>query len=122
MRWNRISPMPELPEVESLRRILERTIVGRRIVSAKVHEPRLRRRVSPKFASALTGARVEALRRRAKYLVIELSGDQVLLVHLGMSGSITYRNRNFDTDLLDAKHDHVHLMLDDGNSLVYNDP
>ena len=72
--------MPELPEVESLRRILVRSAVGRTIVSAKVGEARLRRRVTADFAQAVAGRRIVNLSRRAKYLIIELDGDDVMLV------------------------------------------
>ena len=83
--------MPELPEVESLRRILARSATGLTIVSAKVLEPRLRRKVSHDFEAAIAGRRIEALARRAKYLILELAGGDALLVHLGMSGSLTHR-------------------------------
>ena len=114
--------MPELPEVESLRRILARTVVGRRIVSASITEPRLRRRVSSRLSQALTDLEIRALRRRAKYLILELSRGRALLVHLGMSGSLTCRAADFASDLLDPRHDHAVIRLDDGHALVYNDP
>lgn len=114
--------MPELPEVESLRRILARSVAGRTIVSVRITEPRLRRRLAGDFGAALAGRRIERLRRRAKYLVIELSGGAVLLVHLGMSGSLTHRRDGFAGDDFDPRHDHIHLMLEDGTTLVYNDP
>src|SRR5208337_4879545 len=94
--------MPELPEVESLRRILAQTAVGRTIVSVRIGERRLRRRVTPNFAGVIAGRRIVKLSRRAQYLIVELDGDHVLLVHLGMSGSLTHRY--------------------DGSRLVYNDP
>src|SRR5271157_2169888 len=84
--------MPELPEVESLRRILVRTAVGRTIVSVRIGEKRLRRRVAVDFAAAIAGRRIVKLSRRAKYLIVELDGDDVMLVHLGMSGSLTHRH------------------------------
>ena len=87
--------MPELPEVESLRRILVRTAVGRTIVSVRIGEKRLRRRVTADFSGAITGRRIVKLSRRAKYLIIEFDGDHVMLVHLGMSGSLTHRHARF---------------------------
>ncbi len=125
--------MPELPEVESLRRILARSAAGLTIVSAKVLEPRLRRMVSRDFEVSIAGRRIEALTRRAKYLILELAGGAALLVHLGMSGSLTHRPRESarqaggplsggSDDQLDPAHDHVEFRFDDGSRLVYNDP
>jgi formamidopyrimidine-DNA glycosylase len=114
--------MPELPEVESLRRILARTAVGRKIVSVRIGEKRLRRRVVANFADAIVGRRIVKLSRRAKYLIVELDGDHVMLVHLGMSGSLTHRRDGFRADDFDPRHDHIELLLDDGSRLVYNDP
>lgn len=114
--------MPELPEVESLRRALARSLLGRSIVSVQINQPRLRRVVSPDFSSAVSGHQIEGLRRRAKYLIVDLSGATSLLVHLGMSGSLTHRDTRFVPGQFDSRHDHVHFRLDDGNALVYNDP
>jgi len=114
--------MPELPEVESLRRILHRSAVGRTIAKVRINEPRLRRRINRDFAAALRGRRIEDIARRAKYLIVSLSGDLTMLTHLGMSGSWTHRGDGFDAGSFDPRHDHVVLALDDGTSLVYNDP
>lgn len=114
--------MPELPEVESLRRILARSAVGRTVAGARIGEARLRRRVTADFAHAIAGRRITAISRRAKYLIIELDGDAVMLVHLGMSGSLTHRGRDFRNSQFDPRHDHVEFALDDGSRLVYNDP
>ncbi len=114
--------MPELPEVESLRRILVRSAVGRTVVAAKVKEARLRRMVTPDLARAIAGRTIEGIGRRAKYLMIELSGDHLMMVHLGMSGSLTHRRGDFDDAAFDARHDHVEFTFDDGSRLVYNDP
>jgi len=114
--------MPELPEVESLRRILVRTAVGRTIVSVRIGEKRLRRRVTQDFSAAVAGRRIAKLSRRAKYLIVELDGDHVILVHLGMSGSLTHRQDGFDSGDFDPRHDHLEFSLDDGSRLVYNDP
>lgn len=114
--------MPELPEVESLRRILARSAAGRRMVSATVREGRLRRAVSRDLPASVAGRAIQSVSRRAKYLLIELSGAQVMMVHLGMSGSLTHRHDGFDPGMLDPRHDHVEFVLDDGSRLVYNDP
>jgi formamidopyrimidine-DNA glycosylase len=114
--------MPELPEVESLRRILTRTAVGRTIIGARIGRLPLRRRVVPDFGAMITGRTIERISRRAKYLLFELSGDSIILAHLGMSGSITHRHARFDASEFDAKHDHLEFALDDASRLVYNDP
>jgi formamidopyrimidine-DNA glycosylase len=114
--------MPELPEVESLRQILESEVVGRRVVSATVKESRLRRPVAPDLAARIGGSAIIRIGRRAKYLLIELSGENVLMVHLGMSGSLTYRLNGIATSGFNPRHDHVSFTLDDGSLLVYNDP
>jgi len=114
--------MPELPEVESLRRILARTAVGRTIAGARIGRAPLRRRATPDFAGAIAGRRIERITRRAKYLMVELDGDDLLLVHLGMSGSLTHRDGRFDSGQFDPRHDHIELLLDDGSRLVFNDP
>jgi formamidopyrimidine-DNA glycosylase len=113
--------MPELPEVESLRRILARTLVGHRVIDVKVRDGRLRREVAPDFAARLSGRTVTRLSRRAKYLLIKLHDDQILMVHLGMSGSFTHR-RGSTLNGIDPRHDHITFALDDGSSLIYNDP
>jgi formamidopyrimidine-DNA glycosylase len=114
--------MPELPEVESLRRILARTAVGRTIASVRIGETRLRRRVASDFAGAIAGRRIVSLSRRAKYLIVELDGDDAMLVHLGMSGSLTHRHDGFRAADFDPRHDHLEFTFDDGSRLVYNDP
>jgi formamidopyrimidine-DNA glycosylase len=114
--------MPELPEVESLRRILARSAVGRTVVSAIVREARLRRVVAPDLPVTIAGRKIESIGRRAKYLMIELSGDHLMMVHLGMSGSLTHRRADFEGDSFDPRHDHVEFTFDDGSRLVYNDP
>lgn len=114
--------MPELPEVESLRRILARTAVGRTIVRARIGDKSLRRRVPIDFSSNIAGRRITRLSRRAKYLIVEFDGDDVLLVHLGMSGSLTHRGDGFHAGEFDPRHDHLEFCLDDDSRLVYNDP
>src|SRR2546427_309119 len=71
--------MPELPEVESLRRILARSAVGRTVVAANVKETRLRCVVAPDLAAAVAGRTIVSIGRRAKYLMIELSGDHLMM-------------------------------------------
>src|SRR5579884_2659955 len=108
--------MPELPEVETVRRGLALKISGRRIVRAELRRPFLRL-----LAERLGGARIGALSRRGKYILIELDGDGLLLLHLGMSGRITAGDETAATPR-DPKHDHVVLTLDDGMIVRFNDP
>ncbi len=116
--------MPELPEVESLRNSLAPLLAGRTIVRALVSEPRLRRRMARDFAARVADRRVERIDRRAKYLLIALAGGDILMIHLGMSGSLTHRHKNFRAGAfeLDPAHDHVVLELDNASRLVFNDP
>src|ERR671939_951853 len=81
-------PMPELPEVETVRRGLALKMTGRRIARAELRRPDLRRPFPPMLAERLDGARIGALGRRGKYILIELNETGLLLLHLGMSGRI----------------------------------
>jgi len=109
--------MPELPEVETVRRGLALRMTGRQIVRAELRRPDLRRPFPPMLAERLTGARIGALTRRGKYILIELDDSGTLLLHLGMSGRIT-TDRG---DTAHATHDHVVLTLDDGTVVRFND-
>ena len=110
--------MPELHEVETVRRGLALRMSGRRIVRAELRRPDLRRPFPPMLAERLTGARIGELSRRGKYILIELDGSGLLLLHLGMSGRITAGDAAAPGD----KHDHVVLTLDDGTVVCFNDP
>ena len=110
--------MPELPEVETIRRGLALRISGRRIVRAELRRADLRRPFPPGLAKRLTGARIGQLTRRGKYILVELDDSGTLLLHLGMSGRITAGGNNAP----DEKHDHVVLSLDDGTVVRFNDP
>jgi formamidopyrimidine-DNA glycosylase len=109
--------MPELPEVETVRRGLALKMSGRRILQAELRRPDLRRPFPPALALKLKGARIGALGRRGKYILIELDADGLLLLHLGMSGRVTAGS----AALPDAPHDHVVLRLDDGTVIRFND-
>lgn len=108
--------MPELPEVETVRRSLL-PLVGRRIEVVEVREPRLRLRIAADFAVRLRGRSIEAIERRGKYLLFRLDGGLTLLAHLGMSGALLVQPTRTG-----AVHDHVCLQLDDARFLVLNDP
>ncbi len=109
--------MPELPEVETVRRSLL-PIVGARIVAVEVRELRLRRAVAGDFERRLTGRVIRAIERRGKYLLFHLSGDEALLAHLGMSGALLLQ----PTGTMPQLHDHVCLRLSDGMQVTFNDP
>ncbi|HZB26801.1 MAG TPA: bifunctional DNA-formamidopyrimidine glycosylase/DNA-(apurinic or apyrimidinic site) lyase [Vicinamibacterales bacterium] len=111
--------MPELPEVEATRRRLRRAMEGVRIVRIIVRRADLRGPFQSDFAQRLEGQTIRALRRRAKYLVAELSSGDLLLMHLGMSGS--FRVERSGRAVLEA-HDHVVFELACGSSVIFNDP
>ena len=129
--------MPELPEVETVRRGLAGTMEGARIVSAEIRRPDLRFPFPADFAARLRGRRITALSRRAKYLVADLDngpeGGEALIMHLGMSGSFRVTGPA-DESLpgafhhersKDVRHDHVIFHLDkDGErrDVIFNDP
>jgi formamidopyrimidine-DNA glycosylase len=110
--------MPELPEVETIRRGLALKISGRTIVRAELRRPDLRRPFPPMLAERLEGARIGALDRRGKYILIELDTDGLLLLHLGMSGRVTAGSATLPI----VPHDHVVLTLNDRTVLRFNDP
>lgn len=115
--------MPELPEVETVRRGLLPVLEGRTITKAAAYRPDLRFPLPAKLVENLTGRTVIGIERRAKYLLMRLSGgvggDMILLSHLGMSGR--YRVYESDPPELEA-HDHVELVTDQGAVIRYNDP
>ena len=109
--------MPELPEVETVRRELEPLLVGRRIERVEVREPRLRWPVAADFGARVEGHRISALGRRAKYLLARFDRGTVL-IHLGMAGSLRLVPAGGPAGV----HDHVDWRLDDGQCLRYHDP
>lgn len=108
--------MPELPEVETTRRGIEPHLCGQRITDLIVRQRQLRWPV-PAGARQAVGQQVQAVRRRAKFLLIDLAHGQ-LLIHLGMSGTL----RVLPANTAPGKHDHVDLVLDSGQILRFNDP
>ena len=109
--------MPELPEVETIRRGLEPLLEGRRIARVRVRRRDLRRPLAADFERRVTGRRVAAVARRAKYLLFHLDDGQAVIGHLGMSGRIAAA-RAADPP---KRHDHVAFETDDGTLIVYND-
>lgn len=118
--------MPELPEVETVRRGLAPVMEGRVIARADVNRPDLRWPFPPRMAERLTGARVDRLRRRSKYILADLSTGETLLVHLGMSGRMLVSGDPLGRFVHDhpapQKHDHVVLHMEDGARITFNDP
>ena len=119
--------VPELPEVESVRRRIARSMVRARIDAVDLRRPDLRRPFPRHFVRRLTGETVTALDRRAKYLVATLSSGETLLMHLGMSGSFRVireqlpRRARREASPLDP-HDHVVFHMSSGRAVVFNDP
>ena len=126
--------MPELPEVETVRRGLQPVIEGARITSVETRRPDLRFPFPERFAEQLTGQRVVDVGRRAKYLLWHLEGGKVLIAHLGMSGSFRIEDAegantpgrfHNERSKLDA-HDHVVFTVRKGKAspsrIIFNDP
>ncbi|WP_439813644.1 bifunctional DNA-formamidopyrimidine glycosylase/DNA-(apurinic or apyrimidinic site) lyase [Zavarzinia sp. CC-PAN008] len=110
--------MPELPEVETVRRGLEPRMVGRRLVHVDQRRPDLRMPFPERFVERLQGRLVTRIERRAKYMLWHLDGPDVLIVHLGMSGRIRFAGHNLGPL---GTHDHVVLATDDGTHMIYED-
>jgi len=108
--------MPELPEVETTVRGLERVLLGRRIERVEARRADLRRAFPQDLGQRLTGAKVSALGRRAKYGLIHTDRDDTMVFHLGMSGSWRIDHPSLE------KHDHLLIETDEGRRLTLNDP
>jgi formamidopyrimidine-DNA glycosylase len=108
--------MPELPEVETTVRGLERVLHGRRITRVEARREDLRRPFPKDLGQRLTGAKVTGLGRRAKYGLIHTDRGDTMVFHLGMSGSWRIDHATLE------KHDHLLLETDEGNRLALNDP
>lgn len=110
--------MPELPEVETVVRGLRPHLVGRTFVAVEQRRPDLREKLPARFAQRLTGRRVDAVERRAKYILIHLDDGNVLVVHLGMTGQLVLGAK---PNAIGA-HEHLSFALDDGRLLRFTDP
>ena len=111
--------MPELPEVETIRRGLLPVMKGKRIARVEARRPDLRVPIPRDLKARLEGRRVDEIGRRAKYLLIELESGDVCVVHLGMSGRLFIEK---DHARPIEAHDHVTLTMDDGMRVTLNDP
>jgi formamidopyrimidine-DNA glycosylase len=122
--------MPELPEVETVRRGLAPVMEGARFLKVEANRPDLRRPFPKDFVKRLTGKTVTGLGRRAKYLLADLSSGDVLMMHLGMSGSFRVasdgrakRPGKFHHKRSEARaHDHVVFHMSSGAQVIFNDP
>jgi formamidopyrimidine-DNA glycosylase len=109
--------MPELPEVEITKNFLSNIILDKTALDVIVFDSKLRYSV-PEEIGQIIGGKIIKLARRAKYLQIFFSNDQVLIAHLGMSGRILAYN----SDYIPQKHDHIVIYLEPNTTFVYNDP
>ena len=125
----RLKAMPELPEVETVRRGLEQAMQGERLIEVDVRRGDLRWPLPKDFARRLKGKTVIGLGRRAKYLLVDLSSNDVLIMHLGMSGSFHVLKDNpkqlgryHHERAKHLAHDHVVFHLSSGATVTFNDP
>jgi len=112
--------MPELPEVETVRRDLAPVMEGARFAEVQAHRGDLRWPLPKDFAQRLEGQTVSGLGRRGKYLLVDMSSGDVLLMHLGMSGS--FRVLRGDRKSAGLAHDHVVFRMSNGAVVTFNDP
>ncbi len=118
--------MPELPEVETVRRGLAPAMEAYRITRAQVNRPDLRWPFPERMSERLTGKRVLRLRRRSKYILGDLDSGETVLIHLGMSGRMLVSGdplgQFVHTHPAPEKHDHVVLNMENGARITFNDP
>ncbi|MEM8616060.1 MAG: bifunctional DNA-formamidopyrimidine glycosylase/DNA-(apurinic or apyrimidinic site) lyase [Pseudomonadota bacterium] len=118
--------MPELPEVETVRRGLSPAMEGKRILRLEVNRPDLRFPFPDRFRERVEGARITRMGRRAKFLVTDLSTEEALIMHLGMSGRFTVNaaaTADFHHDPgTNSAHDHVVFHMEGDATVTYNDP
>lgn len=110
--------MPELPEVETVKRTLEKKITGLTITGVEINMPKvIREPDAEEFSKIVTGGKISRLGRRGKYLLIYLSGDKVLIIHLRMTGRLVYTDPNEPL----PRHTHVVFRLNNGYELRFID-
>ncbi len=117
--------MPELPEVETVKAGIAPVMQGHVIAQAEVNRPDLRWPFPERMSERLTGKRVLGLRRRSKYILVDLDSAETLLIHLGMSGRMLVSGHTVGEfhhpHPVPAKHDHVVFHMDDGARITFND-
>ena len=121
--------MPELPEIEIVKRSLFKKINGAKIVNVKINNKDLRYKITDELPKKLINEKILKISRRSKYLIFHFK-NKLLLAHLGMSGKfLIIRSKDkkmfktsfyYDLDIL-AKHNHIHFILNNGLELIYND-
>jgi formamidopyrimidine-DNA glycosylase len=109
--------MPEMPEVETIARVLRATILGKRIARVQLSGLALRRPVAPDFAATLQGRTIQEISRRGKYLILELAPTSYWLIHLGMSGRIFFFPQVGEA----PPHTHARVLFSDATELQYRD-
>lgn len=115
--------MPELPEVETIRRQLEPELVGRRITAVEILDERWTEPSSPAdVVKAVTGRQIVSVQRRGKYLLVGLKDDVWLAMHLRMTGSLLLASPDSNESSPGTRHLRAELTLDDGSSLLFTDP
>jgi len=114
--------MPELPEVETVRLGLLPHLEGKRVTVAQAFSPKLRLPIPTDFAKRLTGRKFETLRRRAKYILMDIDDGWSMLLHLGMSGQVLVSKPDPAKSYAPEKHEHFYFETGDGIRVVYRDP
>ena len=121
--------MPELPEIEIVKRSLHKNINKAKIVNIKIYNKNLRYKIPNSFSNYLIGERILKISRRSKYLILHFK-NRILLIHLGMTGKLLlFSNQNkklfktsFYYDLnIKKKHNHIYFKLNNGLNIIYND-
>jgi len=120
--------MPELPEVEVVRRSLEKFIIGKKIKKVRIFNRNLRYKIDKNLKSIVENQKVISTRRKSKYLLIELANNYTVLLHLGMTGKIfiskknkTHKTSFYYDNTFKKKHNHFSFEFSKSNKLIYND-
>ena len=116
--YNNIKFMPELPEVETVKRGLTKNIINKKIIDIEINTDKLRYPIQKDLFLNIKDKGINDIQRRGKHLVVTLIEDLQLIIHLGMSGVIKVKETNTYNKV---KHDHIILRLSDNTSLIYND-
>ncbi|WP_145951721.1 bifunctional DNA-formamidopyrimidine glycosylase/DNA-(apurinic or apyrimidinic site) lyase [Francisella uliginis] len=111
--------MPELPEVETVKRGLNKNIINKKIIDIEINTDKLRYPIQKDLFLNIKDKVINDIQRRGKHLIVTLAEDLQLIIHLGMSGVIKVKETNTYSKV---KHDHIILRLSDNTSLIYNDP
>ena len=123
--------MPELPEVEVVKRSLEKKILNLRIKKVKINDENLRYKIDKDNILKLAGKKIKKIERRSKFLTFKINNNVFMLVHLGMTGKFFFSNelnKKFKTsfyyeinEIKDLKHDRVIFFFENKRKLIYND-